>query len=104
MICCCLFYRPVVSNDQFSYIPWQDFPSKQFSFAIPTCNIPLPIDFHLDDLTLESLDNTYNTLHIDHDLTLRLKKFNFDVNNLNKFLYRKLSKNKKKNKKKITLI
>ena len=72
------FSIPLFQNYHFSYIPWRDISSHKFSLAIP--KIPVPKDFHLDNTTLQSLDRTYDVL--DRDLTLRLAKFNDDVNKL----------------------
>lgn len=72
------FSVPLFQNSHFSYVPWQDVASPKFTLAIP--DIPIPKDFTLDNSTLQSLDRTYNSL--DRDLTLRLAKFNHDVDNL----------------------
>ena len=72
------FSIPLFQNSYFSYIPWQSVSSHKFTLAVP--DIPIPKDFTLDNSTLQSLDQTYNSL--DRDLTLRLAKFNQDVNNL----------------------
>lgn len=72
------FSIPIFQNEQFSYIPWRDVPGRTFTIAVP--DIPIPKDFSLDNSTLQSLDDTYDTL--DRDLTLRLAKFNHDVDNL----------------------
>jgi len=66
-------------NDHFPYIPWRDVTAHKFTIAVP--NMPITKDFSLDNSTLQSLDRTYNSL--DRDLTLRLDKFNNDVDNLN---------------------
>ena len=65
------FSVPLFQNSHFSYIPWQDVASPAFTLALP--DIPIPKDFTLDNSTLQSLDQTYNSL--DRDLTLRLAKF-----------------------------
>ena len=72
------FSIPLFQNSHFSYIPWQDVSSPKFTLAVP--DIPIPKDFNLDNSTLQSLDQTYSSL--DRDLTLRLAKFNRDVDNL----------------------
>ena len=72
------FSIPLFQNSQFSYIPWKDVSSHKLTLAVP--GIPIPKDFTLDNSTLKSLDQTYNSL--DRDLTLRLAKFSHDVNNL----------------------
>ena len=68
----------VFQHDQFLYIPWKDITSPRFSLAVP--QIPIPRDFQLDNTTIQSLDRTYDSL--DRDLTLRLAKFNHDVDQL----------------------
>ena len=55
-----------------------DVSSHKFTLAIT--DISIPIDFTQDNSMLQSVDKTYNSL--DHDLTLRLAKFNHNVNNL----------------------
>lgn len=65
------FSVPLFQNSHFSYIPWQDVASPALTLAVP--DIPIPKDFTLDNSTLQSLDQTYNSL--DRDFTLRLAKF-----------------------------
>ena len=70
---------PLFQNSQyFSYIPWQDISSPQSTVAV--LDISIPKDSTLDNSTLQSLDQTYNSL--DRDLTLRLAKFNHDFDGL----------------------
>lgn len=61
------FSVPLFQNSHFSYIPWQDVSSPKFTLAIP--GIPITKDFTLDNSMLQSLDQTYNSLDHDFDIT-----------------------------------
>ena len=64
------FQFPVFDNNKFHFVPWQTVPLRNSSF-LPEANFKIPPPLEIDNRTLQSLDETYNTL--DQDFARRLQ-------------------------------
>ena len=71
------FQFPVFHDNKFHFVPWQTVPLLKSTF-LPTPNFKIPHPLVLDNSTLKSLDETYDT--IDKDFTLRLQKLRNEIN------------------------
>ena len=73
------FQFPVFDNNKFHFVPWQTVPLRNSSF-LPEANFKIPPPLEIDNRTLQSLDETYNTL--DQDFARRLQTLNKTINSV----------------------
>ena len=82
------FQFPLFHNHQFQFVPWLPLRSNDLPLYPPQ-NFSIPTPVHVDNSTLKSLDDTYNTL--DQDLTRRLQKLNKDIKAIHPVSHAELS-------------
>ena len=82
------FQFPLFHNHQFQFVPWVPLRSNDLPLYPPQ-NFSIPTPVHVDNSTLKSLDDTYNTL--DQDLTRRLQKLNNDIKAIHPVSHAELS-------------
>ena len=82
------FQFPLFHNHQFQFVPWVPLRSNDLPLYPPQ-NFSIPTPVLVDNSTLKSLDDTYNTL--DQDLTRRLQKLNNDIKAIHPVSHAELS-------------
>lgn len=70
---------PLFHNAQFHFVPWQTVPVLNDTLVL-NANFMIPQPLQLDNHTLQSLDETYNTLDLDY--TRRLDHLNNAIDNI----------------------